>query len=82
MDSLNQTMPQTLDELPEGQSATILDVDGDDAVSIRLLEMGLTDGESIRALGAAPLGDPLEFEVRRYRISLRISEARRVKISS
>lgn len=82
MDSLNLTMPQTLDELPEGHSATIIDVDGDDAVAIRLLEMGLTDGESIRALGPAPLGDPLEFEVRGYRISLRISEARRVKISS
>ena len=48
---------------------------------MRLLEMGLTDGESIRSLGAAPLGDPLEFEVRGYRISLRINEARRVQIS-
>ncbi len=73
-------MPQTLDQLPEGQTATILDVDGDDAVAVRLLEMGLTDGELIRSLGAAPLGDPLEFEVRGYRISLRITEARRVRI--
>ena len=73
---------QTLDQLPEGQSATILDVDGDDAVAMRLLEMGLTDGEMIRALGAAPLGDPLEFEVRGYRLSLRIVEARRVLISN
>jgi len=69
-----------LDQLPEGQTATILDVDGDDAVAVRLLEMGLTDGELIRSLGAAPLGDPLEFEVRGYRISLRITEARRVRI--
>jgi len=73
-------VPQTLDQLPEGQTATILDVDGDDAVAVRLLEMGLTDGELIRSLGAAPLGDPLEFEVRGYRISLRITEARRVRI--
>ena len=74
-------MPQTLNQLPEGQTATIVDVDGDDAVAVRLLEMGLTDGESIKSLGAAPLGDPLEFEVRGYRISLRISEARRVQIA-
>ena len=74
-------MSRTLDQLPEGQAATILDVEGDDAVATRLLEMGLTDGESIRSLGAAPLGDPLEFEVRGYRLSLRIVEARRVQIS-
>ena len=73
---------QTLDQLPEGQAATIVDVDGDDAVAVRLLEMGLTDGEVIRSLGAAPLGDPLEFEVRGYRLSLRITEARRVLISN
>ena len=75
-------LPQTLDQLPEGHAATILDVDGEDAVAVRLLEMGLTDGEVIRSLGAAPLGDPLEFEVRGYRISLRIVEARRVQIRS
>ena len=75
-------MPQTLNQLSEGQTATIVDVDGDDAVAVRLLEMGLTDGESIKSLGAAPLGDPLEFEVRGYRISLRISEARRVQIAA
>ena len=73
-------LPQTLDQLPEGQAATILDVEGDDTVAVRLLEMGLTDGELIRSLGAAPLGDPLEFEVRGYRLSLRIVEARRVLI--
>lgn len=73
-------MPQTLDKLAEGQQAIIIDVDGDDAIAVRLLEMGLTDGESIRSLGAAPLGDPLEFEVRGYRISLRINEASRVLI--
>ena len=71
----------TLDQLVEGQAATIRHVDGEDMISVRLMEMGLTDGERIRSLGAAPLGDPLEFEVRGYRISLRISEARRVQIT-
>ena len=75
-------MARTLDQLPEGRAATIVDVDGDDAVAVRLLEMGLTDGALIQSLGAAPLGDPLEFEVRGYRISLRITEARRVQIRS
>ncbi len=75
-------MPQTLDQLPEGRMATIIDVDGDDDVAVRLLEMGLTDGEAIKFLGAAPLGDPLEFEVRGYRLSLRVNEARRVLITA
>lgn len=71
----------TLNELRIGQRATIEDVAGDDAVAIRLMEMGFTEGEQIEFLGAAPLGDPLEFSVRGYRISLRRSEAARVVIT-
>lgn len=70
----------TLDTLSKGQRARIVDVDDDDAVSVRLMEMGLSDGEEIELLGFAPLGDPIEFLVRGYRISLRASEARRVRI--
>ena len=71
----------TLNELRIGQRARIEDVTGDDAVAIRLMEMGFTDGEEIEFLGATPLGDPLEFAVRGYRISLRRTEAARVVIS-
>ena len=70
----------TLDEIKQGESATILDITGDDAVSIRLMEMGLIEGEVIACLGAAPLGDPVEFEIRGYRLSLRLTEARRVLV--
>jgi ferrous iron transport protein A len=69
-----------LDSLPAGQRARILEIDGDDAVAIRLMEMGLTDGEEIQCLGFAPLGDPIEYLVRGYRVSLRKAEARRVRI--
>jgi len=40
--------------------------------------MGLTDGEEVEHLGCAPLGDPIEFLIRGYRLSLRSTEARRV----
>jgi ferrous iron transport protein A len=70
----------TLDGLLAGQRARIVEVAGDDAIAVRLLEMGLTEGEEIALLGFAPLGDPIEFEVRGYRISLRSSEARRVRV--
>ncbi|MDA1247661.1 MAG: ferrous iron transport protein A [Planctomycetota bacterium] len=72
---------ETLDTLSPGQRAIINDVAGEDAIAVRLMEMGLIDGEEIELLGRAPLGDPLEFLIRGYRLSLRSEEARRVSIS-
>jgi ferrous iron transport protein A len=70
----------TLATLQVGRRARIVEIEDDDAVSVRLMEMGLIDGEEIETLCYAPLGDPIEFLVRGYRISLRASEARRVRI--
>ena len=71
---------ETLAALGRGQKARIIAVEGDDAVTLRLLEMGLTEGEEVTLLGYAPLGDPIEFSVRGYRVSLRASEAERVLV--
>lgn len=71
---------KTLDSLRSGEKARIKDVRGDDAVSVRLMEMGLIEGEEIEHLGAAPLGDPIEFLIRGYRLSLRTTEAQRVEV--
>ena len=68
----------SLADLREGQVATILEVSGEDAIAVRLMEMGLTDGERIKLVGFAPMGDPLEILIRGYRLSLRCSEAKRV----
>lgn len=70
----------TLADLLEGQSAIIADVLGDDAMAQRLMEMGLTDGEQVRLIGFAPMGDPIEFSIRGYRLTLRSTEAKRVTI--
>ncbi len=70
----------TPDELQPGERGRILEVSGEDAITVRLMEMGLTDGEEIELIGRAPLGDPLEFAVRGYRLSLRAEEARRIAI--
>ncbi|MEX2187788.1 MAG: ferrous iron transport protein A [Pirellulales bacterium] len=69
-----------LSDLPIGRLARVLSVAGTDGVGVRLLEMGLIPGVEIRLLGTAPLGDPLEFELRGYRLSLRRSEAARVEV--
>ena len=72
---------ETLDSLSPGQRAVISEVSGNDAISVRLMEMGLLDGEEIELIGRAPLGDPLEFLIRGYRLSLRAEEAQRVVIT-
>jgi ferrous iron transport protein A len=73
-------MTRSAAELEVGQTGRVLRVAGDDEIGRRILEMGVTPGTEIRRLGAAPLGDPLEFELRGYRLSLRKSEAAHVEI--
>jgi ferrous iron transport protein A len=71
---------QSLDDVPVGTTVRVRDVTGADPVSLRLLEMGLTPGVAIRLVGKSPFGDPLELEVRGYRLSIRRQEAARVAI--
>jgi ferrous iron transport protein A len=73
---------RTLAALQVGESAVVQLVDGVDEISIRLMEMGLVPGTELRVLGLAPLGDPLEIEVRGYRLSIRKSEAARVQLTT
>src|SRR4029079_15731633 len=73
-------MNRSAAELSVGEMGRVTRVAGADEVSRRLLEMGVTPGVEIRRLGAAPLGDPLEFELRGYRLSLRKSEAQQIEI--
>ena len=67
-----------LDELGQGESAVIVEIVGDDVVASRLMEMGLIEDEPISMVGRAPMGDPTEYAVRGYRISLRKNESIRV----
>jgi len=68
----------SLYELGQGESAIIVEILGDDTVASRLMEMGLIEDEPISMIGKAPMGDPTEFAVRGYRISLRKNESTRV----
>ena len=70
----------SLDDVPVGSTVRVQDVAGGDQVAIRLLEMGVTPGVEIRLVGKAPFGDPLELELRGYRLSIRRQEAARVAI--
>lgn len=71
----------TLDQVQKNQSARIEGFIGDDVVLQRLMEMGLLEDEVIEVIGFAPLGDPMEIRLRDYRLSLRRSEAARVRVA-
>jgi ferrous iron transport protein A len=50
------------------------------AYKMKLLSLGLTKGTEVSEVKTAPLGDPMEIELRGYRLSLRKTEADSVLI--
>jgi Fe2+ transport system protein FeoA len=70
----------SLDQLRRGERARVQALLGDDAVTQRLMEMGLLEDEEVEVIGFAPLGDPIEIRLHNYRLSLRRSEAARVLV--
>lgn len=72
----------TLADLQIGQRGRVREVSGDGDVAVRLLEMGMTPGAEVELIGRAPLGDPLEFSLRGYYLSIRQAEAALVMIDA
>jgi Fe2+ transport system protein FeoA len=70
----------TLDQLGVGDSGIIKKVGGKGALRRRLLDMGLTSGAPVEMVRSSPLGDPIEYKVRGYRLSLRKSEAITIEV--
>lgn len=73
---------RTLSDLDLGESARIGRLDGSADIRMKLLEMGLTRGTTVRLVRVAPLGDPIELAVRGYRLSVRRSEAAAVLVEN
>lgn len=71
-----------LGEMRPGMSGRVLRLDGDGALRVRLLEMGLTPGTRVQVCRAAPLGDPLALRLRGYSLSLRREDAMRVEMEA
>jgi ferrous iron transport protein A len=65
-----------------GSTTQVVDISGEDSTSLRLLEMGLTPGVEVTVVSTAPLGDPVELELRGYRLSIRRNEAARVVVAN
>ena len=72
--------PHTLAQIPAGGSATVIDLKGDSIFTQRLREMGVLPQTKVRVVRMAPLGDPIEIEVRGYKLSLRKVEAECIEV--
>ena len=71
----------TLANLPIGVTAKVVSITGNNAVTIRLMEMGVVPGVSVRVVKAAPFGDPIEIRVRGYNLAMRKAEAETIEVS-
>lgn len=68
-------MEKKLDQFKIGEKGTVIMVEGEGRVRRRLFDMGITPGANIELRKKAPLGDPLEINVRGYELTLRKDEA-------
>ena len=71
---------KTLKDLSVGQRGTVVKVHGQGAVKRRILDMGITRGTEIYVRKMAPLGDPMELNVRGYELSVRKADAEMVEV--
>ena len=71
----------TLDTIPRNTNARVVSVEASDAHGLRLMEMGLVPGASVRVVRSAPLGDPIQVCVRNYQLALRRVEARAITVA-
>ena len=72
----------TLDKLKPHESAKITAVGGSGALRHHLLDMGLTPQTEVTLQKVAPMGDPVQFELRGYELTLRLDEARKIEVGT
>jgi ferrous iron transport protein A len=80
MDSKQITNHDSLAHLPIGSEAKVSAVNGDNAITRRLMEMGVVPGVSVRVVKTAPFGCPMEIRVRGYNLALRRAEAESISV--
>lgn len=70
----------TLNEIPVGGVCTVTKLNGTGKLRRRIMDMGITKGVEIKVVKIAPLGDPIELNVRGYELSIRKSEAESIEV--
>ena len=70
----------TLKDAKIGSTVTVVKLHGVGAIKRRIMDMGITKGVQIYVRKVAPLGDPMELQVRGYELSLRKADAEMIEI--
>ena len=71
---------KTLKGVKVGETATVVRLHGEGAVKRRIMDMGITRGTEILVRKVAPLGDPMELNLRGYELSLRRADAEMIEV--
>ena len=71
---------RTLKDIKVNQTAIVVKVHGDGPVRRRIMDMGITKGVEIYVRKVAPLGDPMELNLRGYELTLRKADASMVEV--
>ena len=66
---------KTLRQVKVGETVTVVKLHGEGAVKRRIMDMGITKGVQVYVRKVAPLGDPVEVNVRGYELSIRKNDA-------
>ena len=71
---------KTLRDVGIGETVTVVKLHGEGAVKRRIMDMGITRGVEVFVRKLAPLGDPIEVNVRDYELSLRKADAEMIEV--
>lgn len=71
---------RTLKDVQIGESARVVKIHGEGAIKRRIMDMGITKGVEIYVRKVAPLGDPMELNIRNYELSVRKNDAEMIEV--
>lgn len=74
-------MMRTLKDAKVGEKVTVARLHGEGGVKRRIMDMGITRGAEIFVRKVAPLGDPMELNVRGYELSVRKADAEMIELA-
>ncbi len=71
---------KTLRDIPVSGTARVVKIHGEGPVRRRIMDMGITKGVEIYVRKVAPLGDPMELNIRNYELSVRKADAEMIEV--
>lgn len=72
---------KTLRDVKIGETVKVVKLHGEGPIKRRIMDMGITKGVEILVRKVAPLGDPMELNVRGYELSVRKADAEMIEIA-